>query len=59
MAMIEKIAFRDRLIAEIKSQTDLQLADDCAERYPRFSWREWSSSLDSLLEALKRVLSEA
>jgi len=54
-----EIAFRDRLIAEIKSRTDLQLADDCAEHYPQFSWLEWSSGLDSLLDALKRAVSEA
>ena len=53
-----EIAFRERLIAEITSRTDLQLGDDCAESYPAFSWREWSSNIDSLVEALKVVLRE-
>jgi len=52
-------AIRDRLITGIQSRTDLQLADDCAEHFPEFSWSEWSPSLDSLLEALKQVLREA
>jgi hypothetical protein len=54
-----EIAFRDRLIAEIELRTDLRLADDCAEHFPQFSWREWNSSLDTLLDALKQALSEA
>ena len=54
-----EVAIRDRLITEIRSRTALQLTDDCAEHYPQFSWSEWSPSLDFLLEALKRVLSDA
>ncbi len=54
-----EVAIRDRLIAEIKTRTDLQLADDCADHFPEFSWSEWCSSLDSLVEAIEQSLSDA
>ena len=54
-----EMSFRDRLIAEIKSRTDLRLANDCAEHFPQFSWPEWSISIDTLIDALKQALSEA
>jgi hypothetical protein len=54
-----EIAFRDRLITEIKSHTDLQLADNCGEKFIEFSWNEWSPSIDSLLLALELALRTA
>lgn len=51
-----ELAFRDKLIAEMKSKTHLELSDDCADHYPQFTWLEWRSNLDSLLEALKRTV---
>ena len=54
----DEMSIRDKLITEIESRTDLSLADDCAEHYPQFPWPKWDSSLNSLLESLKRVLNE-
>ena len=51
-----EVAFRERLIAEIKSRTDLELGNDCAESYPAFLWHDWSSNSNHLVEALKVAL---
>ena len=53
-----QIAFRDRFIAEVRSRTDLRLADDCAEHFPQFTWHDWGSSIDSLLDALRQTLNQ-
>ena len=53
-----EIAFRDRYIAEIVSRTDLQLPEDCAEKYPHFSWSDWSSNFGTILESLKIVIDQ-
>jgi len=53
-----EIVFRDKLIEEIEARTDLNLADDCAGHFPQFTWREWESSLNSLLETLKWILNK-
>ena len=51
-----EMAFRDRLISAIRSGTDLRLADDCAEHYPKFPWPEWEPTIDTLIDVLRKVL---